>query len=529
MKKSFPKTLIQIHYHNRPGGVTRVMQEYARTFSSINDGVVSKSIIICHSDRMFDSAEMKSVAGCDYRSFSSRIDYQAVVKSLTSQLKRILFDKNLPGPVCVAGHNLTLGKNCALSAAFAACVKFAQKKHPHHRFFSIVHDFAEEGRLANLHQINTLESLGIAIRKQFYLQSDNLVYVTPHQRNFQLLKSAGLNARCLYNPVNADQVLSLSADQKKNVFDTLAAKAMRDGNVFDRNKPTLFYPGRIIARKNCLEAILVACIAYRANLVLGPRGTSLADRALYRQLTSLTRKFKLPVVFDVSDHDSFLIKRLKNTGSVFNCMFAAAHCCITTSVAEGFGYALYEPWLHGTVVLGRCPMDFIPAVKMDCRYLYGSLNVPVQWVDRELLVQQYQLIEHAFNSISPVNDLMKRGVSLDQKFADKLILDFGKLDVQNQIAIVSRLITDSDLQKAWLNLNMSGLSTLPNGKTARAIIEFNRNGIVDKLGDQSFRRAFRRCFDSSPLSNKPSLLNYNYILAYFKQPDRLLPLLTPDL
>ena len=115
-------SLVQIHYHNRIGGVTTVMAAYARAFA-VNVGSGAAKRVVCHDcgSGVLEEAgcRVTSIADCDYRLFRSRNAFEKVRTRLRCALEGVLADSSLRRPIRFVGHNLNLGKNCALSAAFA--------------------------------------------------------------------------------------------------------------------------------------------------------------------------------------------------------------------------------------------------------------------------------------------------------------------------------------------------------------------------------------------------------------------------
>jgi hypothetical protein len=79
-----------------------------------------------------------------------------------------LSDKTLPQPICVIGHNLTLAKNPALTAAFAHCAQRCSQPSGAVSFFSVIHDFAEDGRCSRMEQRAFLKHAGITITNDIY-------------------------------------------------------------------------------------------------------------------------------------------------------------------------------------------------------------------------------------------------------------------------------------------------------------------------------------------------------------------------
>ncbi|MDO5576523.1 MAG: hypothetical protein Q4F84_05540, partial [Fibrobacter sp.] len=111
------KTLIQIHYHNRNGGVMKVIDGYAQTFSDIMNGC-AVNLLICKDCRVKNSDKIKviDIPECDYS--NSGENYNDLKSILICKLKAIFESDQVLQPALVIGHNLNLCKNLALTAAF---------------------------------------------------------------------------------------------------------------------------------------------------------------------------------------------------------------------------------------------------------------------------------------------------------------------------------------------------------------------------------------------------------------------------
>ena len=324
MNSSRPVSLIQIHYHDRLGGVNKVIGLYAAAFEKISG--TSKphaNIVVCNTrlkdGKRFSPAKTQSIPLCDYREFFSKFRFLKTKAALTESFENLINNPLIPRPVCVIGHNLTLGKNCALSAAFAQCARNHAALSDDVTFLSIIHDFAEEARIDCIQRIARIRNMGIAIENELYPVLKNVRFCSPSRGNARLLKKAGLNAQWMVNPVEGlKKTGEASARKKKELTKSLLLLAKKNAACFDESLPMLLYSCRCIARKNILEAILLTTFVCKANLLLGAPGKSHCDRTLFAKTKRLCGRHRLPVVFDC--------------GRVFN----------DTKAAYGFSPSLYE-------------------------------------------------------------------------------------------------------------------------------------------------------------------------------------------
>ena len=246
MKGSF----VQIHYHNRPGGVAAVMERYAAAFIA-GGGDKSASIAVCAARAEMHGCKVIDVKDCGYRTFQSRASFVAAGTRLLSRLETIVTSPGLPAPVHVVGHNMNLCKNAALSSAFAGLARRLQKNGGEFRFFSVVHDFAEEGRTDLMEQIGRLERRGIRLWGDLYPALPNLCFVAVSPRTLRVLARARYPVRLVRNPVDipAEHMRSPSPETVLRRLERAA---------FDSRLPALFYPARIVSRKNPVEAIVLS-------------------------------------------------------------------------------------------------------------------------------------------------------------------------------------------------------------------------------------------------------------------------------
>jgi len=490
----FTGTLVQVHYHAREGGVSRVMAWYGTAFRAYGGGKTRTMVVADTVDGIPEvTAEdtCVSVPGCGYRGFESAGRFLRARDQLRRRLIAVIGTPGLPRPVHVVGHNLNLGKNCALSAAFAAAARrFAGQ--PDFRFFNVVHDLAEQGRAGLLRRIARLSGRGIDIRRDLYCES--VVMLTPGPGPARLLAALGQHSETVSNPVVPAAASSGARSSRAAVLRAMRRVSLREGTGFEREGPLLLCPGRVIARKNILEDILVACLVHQGNLVTGGAGSGPAAARYFRRVRSFARRMRLPVFLDM---EQFAGRAAGGRAGVMARLYQSADFCITTSVAEGFGYQFYEPWLYGKTVIGRDCRGDVRKNGLREDHLYRALLVPADWIDCAGISGKYDRLRRLV--AAAVKPLMGHGRS--GRIRRRLPVgggrtDFGTLDSINQIRVLRRLLNDPGAI-GELRFVLSDNSTL----TADQYQKLNRSARTWAGGN---RKMVRRHFSFAAFSRRLS-------------------------
>jgi hypothetical protein len=500
-----PRSLIQVHYHDRLGGVNKVVQLYAKAFDSLTAGRAKGNFVVCSKSKSsradFRPAEIVSIPLCDYQEFSSKKQYERIKASLVKSLDRVLSNKKIKKPVCVIGHNLTIGKNCALSAAFAEVARQYSGSKNDIRFYSIIHDFAEEGRLDCLEKIEKVKKW-TDIEKDLFPTDGSVRFITLNACNASFLKKAGFPVAMLSNPVDGHTNRSLSLS-KGAVWSKNRALRSFDRAQEQQAQCTVLYPSRCISRKNILEAILLCNFIYKSNLMIGASGTASNEVIAFNKVVALCKRYRLPVMFD---YGSILAdKSIK--GIFTNKAFDIADACMTTSIAEGFGYNLFEPWLYGKAVFGRRYLGFSPIAGFKFNSLYDRLPIPIDWISvMELREKYWEAMNKCFGN-SKKNELLSNRKKFNSNFNEYFIenetIDFGCLDVLTQFTIVESLLKSPDKIEAWEIACKDQLSIIRNfANTAicksEKIIRFNQDRINKHFSLNSFSKKFEKILSQNP-------------------------------
>lgn len=497
-------SLLQIHYHFRTGGVREVILGYSEVFSGIFGPHCSNALICSHpGQKQTGALDIYDVAECDYQKCQGPDLFFRLRNILIEKIKTIL--DTMPLPAVVVCHNMSLAKNPALSAA----LRFLAKKNDPEkmRFFWVIHDFAEEGRVELLDAIQRLSQAGVAVNDELYAADAPVHYVVPGRYAYSLLKRIGLPVTCLPNPLKRFDDISETADRSV-VVNSLAELASADGCNFDPQRPVYYYPSRLIQRKNVLEAVALVSIALDSNLVLGAPGTSTADKMQYAMLLDFVKSAGLKVVLNPARIPwGLLLKEYRQGDNPAPYLYATCDMVISTSLAEGFGYALYEPWLYGKALFARRPAGFLYPEAMDESLLYDFFPVYLEWTGYSDLtgMAKERWLSGRLDILSKlkVTDFLKDG-----------IIDFGILGFKSQLEMLEKVMSDQLLRHQLIQLLQKAVPGWPGlgiiNHCNRNIIQTNSDEIAKTFSEQSFRKSFEVCFSQIP-SSVSSRIDYSTI------------------
>jgi len=117
------------------------------------------------------------------------------------------------------------------------------------------------------------------------------VFCRAYNRNYGFLKKAGFSGEapsksCFYT---SSRTIIFFIQPEKNACGIVSNGRKRRHRI-QSISPGVFYPSRIISRKNPVEAILLSQFFFSSNLLLGESGMSSEDRALAARLKRLWRQ-----------------------------------------------------------------------------------------------------------------------------------------------------------------------------------------------------------------------------------------------
>jgi len=339
-----------IHYHLRPGGVTRVIE---RAVESLNNRV---DLLVLTGEAPAPSAVLTPLTEpfepLGY-SESECPDFENVAEDLRFTARSLLGRD----PDVWHIHNHALGKNSftprfVWHLASAGCRLLLQP-----------HDFAEDGRPENYRLLT--RHLGDSLNSTLYPLANHVWYAPINYRDMAFLEDIGLpHVHELPNAVTAHRA-GMTASTSK----------------------TIVYPARAIRRKNLGEFLLWSLMApagYRFQSTLAPQNPRW--QGYYNDWVAFARELDLPVEFDAGRrHD-------------FSELIQQAEALMTTSIAEGFGLAFLEPWLEGKNLFGRRLPEITTDFEeegLDLSALYSTLPVPIEWAGEK---QFHQSLETAMKA-----------------------------------------------------------------------------------------------------------------------------------
>jgi glycosyltransferase involved in cell wall biosynthesis len=531
----FTGTLIQVHYHDRPGGVATVMGHFSAAFSGLCGNSPGKRLVLCRktgaSGVTWQGTRIIDIKECDYRLFGSRTAFLSTRDRLAASLARAIASADTARPVYVVGHNLTLGKNCALSSAFALCARRMVGRSGRIRFFSVIHDFAEEGRAALMAQIRFIRDLGIDIDNDLYPLLPNFHFVALNRRNRSLLNRAGFSAAFIPTPMGIVEIKKTHpASGRSAMLKSLYAIARKEKIFISRRLPVVLYPSRIISRKNPLEAILLGQCVFHANLLLGSSGRSRPDRLLTDACKRLCAAHRLPIVFDCG---RISLRPAQGTDE-YSLLYHVADVCLSTSVAEGFGYGLHEPRMHGKAVIGRLPLGIGEESAPDGSWLYKRLLIPCAWIDVETLKRKYhRTMLRCFGDEPLLREYGFFSKKFDACFIRGGGIDYGCLDAAGQYEVLAGLLQNPEMIEKWRKAFpcqfaalQGAFSMARQGMSRRGAL--NRRRPVAALSQESFVNALGRCLSQKarPAGSRPDRA---LVRRYFCSLKRFRLLQSPDI
>ena len=434
-----------IHYHLRPGGVTRVIENTTRVLNA-------RGFTLCVlSGESCGNSEIPRTAVVSGLGYDERVNGNAL--ELLREL-RVAAETVLGGaPDLWHFHNHSLGKNARVSALPGMLAAEGDK------VLLQIHDFAENGRPRNQPLIADMENL--------YPQGGGVRYVVLSERDRSVLCDAGLPAgqvRVVPNPVSAP-VRSGSAPSDDNA------------------RKLLFYPTRAIRRKNIGEAILFS-LALPGNWCLA---TSRAPEnpqwlEIYRYWESVVGELDCPLAMAVVDRMSPQdLKVGDDVSKGFAAWYGVASAILTTSVSEGFGMSFLEPLLAGLPVIGRD----LPALTSETgkhgirhEHLYRGIQVPLEWLGEEhFKIQLERRIGEWYAAYrrAPPEDAVREAFNA---MVDQGKIDFGNL-LESDQTVVIRKVADAPENLARIRVQTR------DGTTDETLPEWLGRHLAPDLGDQS--------------------------------------------
>lgn len=320
-----------IHYHLKPGGVTKIIQSQIESLRKSGDYDIRLFCSDCPNPEPFKEQGVELI--CDevleYADFNEK-DPEKINKKMEDTRKAA--EKYFVADRIMHFHNLNLGKNPYWTIAVN---ELAEKGFP---VINHAHDFSEDRKENQAFMKRIIEDhFGKSLKKVMYPEMENYHIATLSRYDYERVKQNGFSKERLHhlpNPTNIEEVIPASdKDTHDQVYRDLG---------LDNNKSLVTYPVRGIRRKNIGEFILLAHMFEDvANFVITLPPENPVEKKSYDKWKAFAHENEIPVTFEAGLQTDFVN------------LITSSDFCITTSVREGFGMAFLEPWMMSTPVIGR--------------------------------------------------------------------------------------------------------------------------------------------------------------------------------
>ena len=453
---SVPRRVAILHYHLRPGGVSRVIEHAVTALRprGVQTVVVTGTPA---SSCSVPAGRAVTVAELNYAKPGAKPQPERLRTGVETAVRRAL---GAP-PDLWHVHNHSLGKQPALTETVR---QWAAEGVP---LLLQVHDFPEDGRPAAYRALRRDLAGGDPLRLSdaLYPSGRRVHYALLAKRDVALLRKAGLPPSRLHwlpNAVDLPKSRNLVCRDQPGEF------------------PLFLYPTRAIRRKNLGEFLLwAACGRDQARFAVSMSPiVSSPERIGYEAWLAFAARAQLPVEFDYGVRHC----------EPLSALLRRAHAAMTTSVAEGFGLAFLEPWLACRPLYGRD----LPDVTRDFRALglrfpglYTRLPVPLEWMGgahayREVLRRGMARAWRAYGRTLQDGDVERAF----QSSVEGEQVDFGRLDEALQRNVIRRVLRDADARATLLPELQRLLDS-----TDQRVIEQNRRQVqtechLDRYGER---------------------------------------------
>ncbi len=434
-----------LHYHLKPGGVTHVIRQQIAALSH------QAEILLLAGSAPPESfsVETKVIPGVGYDSPDRESkDSTGSPRLIAEQIIHAIHQKWPDGCDILHVHNPLLAKN----RQFLKTLAHLQLQGI--RLLLQIHDFAEDGRPGAYYSAD-------AYPKDCH-------YCVINSRDHDILLRAGLTEKGLHLLPNMIEPFDLT--NEKSI-----------------NQRFILYPVRAIRRKNIGEAILLSCfLASDTRLAVTLPPNSPRDWGPYNSWKAFVKKNRLPVIFEASNKYDF------------NDLVKSAEYMITTSIAEGFGFAFLEPWTAGQMLAGRKLPDICRdfeknGVNLD--HLYERLHVPLDAFEESRFFDKWKTCIQT--------NAVRYGVCMDkpvvqtayQNLIRNRSIDFGMLNETFQQQVVSRTISDAKIYKKILHDNPA-LNSLEGIPDRNERISKNRTAVISNYNQSAYQKKLLAIYKS---------------------------------
>ncbi|TWU33410.1 glycosyltransferase family protein [Novipirellula artificiosorum] len=426
--------IVILHCHMQRGGVTQVIENHVQAIVQLGGAhrvfLVSGPRVSGISKKTADRITPILLKDFDYDSAESanqpaELRAESMATELVDQFAAAGIDRD---ETVLHWHNHGLGKNTAAPGAIRRLAKLGW------RLLLQIHDYAEDNRPENY--LHLIRSIGATTQSDIddylYPSTDSIHYATLSHADRSVITGLGIDdarVHCLPNCVHFAEGVPDSATSRQKVA---AAFGLADSAQW------WLYPVRGIRRKNVGEFLLLSRFLPGddiAGITLCPE-TPIEKRS-YERWRSVGQALAPRAVFDCGHHRE--VSFMEN--------LAASSGVLSTSVAEGFGMAMLEPWLADRGVVARdlptVTRDFV-ASGVQLPGQYASIPIPAdeQWL-RESIVTSREAFHAAWKSLPEA--FRPDFPSFDPSSGE---IDFASLTPDRQTDVLQRMASDPGFETA---------------------------------------------------------------------------------
>ncbi len=404
-----------VHYHLKPGGVTRVIE------NTVNAMMWHDVEMVILSSEPYTGKlplNVSVVPGLAYTRENEKPDPGALAFAMSQAARQALGKE----PDIWHFHNHALGKNNGLPQALVRLLKHLAAEKT--GMLLQIHDFAEDGRPSNY---ETLRKQVLPVGP-LYPMAPQIHYAVLNGRDREFLLQSGLPSSQLHwlpNPVALPDISEPSSTPPDWV----------------REKPLWLYPTRGIRRKNMGEFVLLAALHGKACTLASTLAPDNPDaRPVYDRWVRFAEEKRIPLRWAIGSDPSV---------SFADWMTWSAQI-LTTSVAEGFGLAYLEPWLFGKPLAGRDLPDITADFKeagLQLPGLYRRIPIPLAWVGKDALLVGLRKALRAYYEAYGCKLAEDAAQLAYDAIVEKNTVDFGFLDERLQEQVISRVLESGEQQK----------------------------------------------------------------------------------
>jgi hypothetical protein len=424
--------IVMVHYHLKPGGVTSVIRRQAEALAALAQ-------VLVVSGEPPDTDLPAPVAVVPGLAYDLRRAPQWSATQTADRICHAIAERWPRGCDLVHIHNPTLAKNRLLPEVLG------QLQQRGLRLLLQIHDFAEDARPG-------------AYTPAPYPADCH--YAVLNRRDRNILQAAGLHPDGVHLLPN--EVTAPSAGDPH---------APAGGHVL--------YPVRAIRRKNIGEAILLSLfLPPGVHLAVTLPPNSPADKDAYRFWQGFVHRHRLALQWEVGLRQDF------------GTLVQTARSLVTTSIAEGFGFAFLEPWRAGKWLWGRrlAPVcaDFSDS-GVDLNHLYTALEAPTAWIHRRRWWGRWQKATAAAAAAFGRRSDPEAVRAAFERLAASERIDFGLLDEPLQAEVIERCVKNFVDREQLVSLNPGMMSMAPPAD-AKARIAANAAAVSRHYGAEAIGR-----------------------------------------